>query len=62
MSIMDYRKALDGIPGAERLIMNYGRDGDVEVQVFSIDDLSVRVCATAGPAEVKRAFLDVLKE
>jgi hypothetical protein len=61
MSIQDYRRELYGVvTGAERLVMNYENGG--EVQVFSIDDLAVRVGPVATPSEVKQAFLEALKE
>lgn len=57
MSIRDYRKELAGfVDGAERLIMNYEDGGAVEV--YSIDDLSVRVRPGATLAEVRQAFIE----
>jgi hypothetical protein len=55
MSIQDFRAAMGDIPGGERLTMGYEDGG--KVQVFSIDEKSVRVGPTATPAEVKEAFL-----
>ena len=60
MSISVFRAGLQGIPGAERMIMSYEDGG--KVQVFSIDGTKVRVGPNATPAEVKEAFLALASE
>ncbi|WP_375413091.1 hypothetical protein [uncultured Bradyrhizobium sp.] len=54
MSITTLREELKGISGAERLVMNYEDGG--KVQVFSIDDVAVRVGPNATIDEIKEAF------
>lgn len=58
MSIATLREELRGMPGAERLVMNYDEGG--KVQVFSIDDVAVRVGPMATAAEIKDALLRAL--
>jgi len=59
MGIMDLRAELSGkVPGAERLIMNYEDGG--KVQVFSIEELSVRVGPMATVSNIEAAFKDAM--
>lgn len=55
MSIQSLREELAGVPGAERLTMQYDDGG--KVQVFSIDQTAVRLGPTATTAEIRDAFL-----
>lgn len=53
--ICGFREFLQGIPGAENLVMRY-EDGGA-VQAFSIGNLTVRVGPLASHQEIRDAFL-----
>lgn len=59
MSIFTLREQLQGIPGAERLVMDY--EGGGKTQVFSIDETKVRLGPNATAEEIKAALHEVMK-
>lgn len=59
MGIMELRSELSGkVPGSDRLTMSYEDGG--KVQVFSIEELSVRVGPMATVSEIEAAFKDAM--